>query len=68
MCVWKRGYALFLTLMGVGVVQFYHVGMGGGSTFFVLLRGAVCHPPPSAEIYEQSLNVSCDRYTGSDLG
>ena len=35
-------------------MQFYHLGMGG-STFFFLLRGAVCHAP-STEIYEQSLS------------
>ena len=27
----------------------------GRVNIFFLLRGAVCHPPPSAEIYEQSL-------------
>ena len=55
MCVWKGGVAIFLTLMGGGVMQFYYLGIGGVNVFF-LLRGAVCHPPPPAEIYEQSLN------------
>ena len=54
MCVWKRGgYAIFSPWWGV--MQFYHLGIGGVNIFFFLVRGAVCHPPPFAEIYEQSL-------------
>ena len=54
LCVWKRrGMLFFSPWWGGGVMQFYHVGIGGVNIFF-LLRGAVCHPPP-AKIYEQSL-------------
>ena len=56
MCVWKRGGMLFFSPWWGGVMQFYHLGMGGGSTVFFLLWGAVCQPP-SAEIYEQSLTA-----------
>ena len=54
-CVFGQGggYAIFLSLMGDHAIL--SSTNGGGSTFFFLLRGAVCHPPSSAEIYEQSL-------------
>ena len=46
MCIWKRGGMLFFSPWWGGVMQFYHLGVGGGSTLFLLLRGAVCHPTP----------------------
>ena len=43
-CLEKGGYAIFLTLMGGGVMQFYHLGIGGVNIFFLTLRR--CLPPP----------------------
>ena len=57
-CVEKGGYAIFLTLMGGGVMQFYHLGMGR-STFFFLLRGTVCHPPPPLKFMKSLNGVRC---------
>ena len=57
MCVWRGGVAIFLTLMG-GVMQFYHLGIGGGQRFFSYCEAlSVTTPSPSAEIYEQSLGT-----------
>ena len=42
-CLEKGGYAIFLTLMG------------GGQHFFSYSEALSATPPPSAEIYEQSL-------------
>ena len=58
MCLERGGYAIFLTLMGGGIMQFYHLGMGGGQCFFSYSEALSATPPPSAEIYEQSLR-SC---------
>ena len=55
LCVWKRGSMLFFSPWWGGVMQFYRLGIGGGSIFFFWLWGTVCHPP-SVEIYEQSLS------------
>ena len=56
-CVFgKGGVAIFLTLMG-GVMQFYHLGIWGGQHFFSYSEALSATPPPSAEIYEQSLSV-----------
>ena len=54
MCVWKSWGAIFLALMGGGHA-IASSRNGGVVNIFFLLRAAVCHLPPSAEIYEQSL-------------
>ena len=51
----ERGGVCYFSHPDGGVMQFYHLGIGGVNTFF-LLRGTVCHPH-STEIYEQSLRA-----------
>ena len=57
MCVWKRGGAIFLTLMGGGHAILS--SRNGGVSIFFLTPGHCLPPPPSAEIYERSLILTC---------
>ena len=44
-CLENGRYAIYLTLMG-GVMQFYHLGMGGGGQQFFSYSEALSATPP----------------------
>ena len=46
MCLEKEGVAIFLTLMGGGVMQFYPLGIGGVQHFFSYSEALSATPPP----------------------
>ena len=43
---WKRGVGYFFHPDGGGVMQFYHLGIGGGQHFFLTPRHCLPPPPP----------------------